>query len=266
MPGDNSGDPTTNSTSRFDGRAGNYVNFRPTYPQEVIETIIAKGALVPGSIVADIGSGTGIFAGLLINAGMDVFAIEPNEQMRLAAEQSLDPEAKEPHFHSIAGTAEQTTLADRSVHAITAAQAFHWFDPEPTKAEMRRIIKPNGWLALIWNQRDTRTDFQQNYESILRKHVPDYDHLVHTRINDGTIAELFEDSSLETQSLLNRQILGLDGLLGRMSSSSYVPDPAEPAFGRIVDEMTDLFEMSQQNGKVAFDYDTQLFIGRLSRS
>ena len=130
---------------------------------------------------------------------------------------------------------------------------------------MQRILRPNGWLALIWNQRDTRTPFQQAYESVLRHYVPDYDHLVHTRINDGTIAEFFDESTMQTQSLLNRQILDLDGLLGRMSSSSYVPSPDLPAFDHIVDELTALFEQNQQNNKVAFDYETRLFIGQLAR-
>ena len=180
-----------NSTNRFDGRADNYVNHRPSYPAEVIETIITSASLNTNSKVADIGSGTGIFSELLLNMGLEVFAVEPNSQMRLAAESNLEAEVPKlsARFHSVDGTAENTTLADQSVDAITAAQAFHWFDPEPTKTEMRRILKPDGWLALIWNQRDTRTDFQREYESVLRKHVPDYDHLVHTRINDGTIPE-----------------------------------------------------------------------------
>jgi ubiquinone/menaquinone biosynthesis C-methylase UbiE len=254
----------TNSKNRFDGRASNYVNYRPSYPQEAIEVIIAAGSLESGEKVADIGSGTGIFSELLVKAGFDVFAVEPNEHMRTAAEDLMKGH-NEARFHSVAGSAEQTTLDDHSVGVITAAQAFHWFDPETTRIEMQRILRHDGWLALIWNQRDTRTPFQQAYEAVLRQYVPDYDHLVHTRINDGMIAEFFEESTLQTQSLLNRQILDLDGLLGRMSSSSYVPSPDLPAFDRIVDDLTALFEQNQQNGKVAFDYETRLFIGQLSR-
>ena len=253
----------SSNTSRFDGRADNYVSFRPTYPTEILDTIISSCSLEPGSPVADIGSGTGIFSSLLLDRELNVYAVEPNEGMRSSAERTL---ANESRFHSISGSAEQTTLADSSVQAITAAQAFHWFDLPPTKLEMRRILNPGAHVALIWNQRDTRTQLQRDYESILRKHVPDYDHLVHMRINDGEIEKFLDGGDIETHSSTIGQPLDFEGLLGRMKSSSYVPSQDQPIFAKMANELQILFNEHERHGMVRFDYETKLFIGTISES
>ena len=130
--------------------------------------------------------------------------------------------------------------------------------------EIRRILKPGGRIALVWNQRDTKTEFQQDYASLLRKHVPSYDDLAHTRIDDEAITEFLDHRTLEYYCFANRQLLDFDGLLGRMQSSSYTPTAGHPAFGQIADELMELFEMKQDNGRIAFDYETRLFVGRLS--
>lgn len=246
------------NTERFDGRAEKYVQFRPSYPSESIDTIVASCGLEPGSRVADIGSGTGIFSQLLVSRGLEVSGVEPNAQMRTAAEQSFEDEKR---FHSVNGTAETTTLEDSSVHAVTAAQAFHWFDPEPTKTEMRRILQPGGKIALVWNQRDTRTVFQHEYANLLRKYVENYDALVHTRVDDKVLVAFFDGSAPEQFSFTNGQLLDYEGLLGRMQSSSYAPQPGQPAYSQITGDLMSLFEEHQQDGKISFDYETQLYIG-----
>lgn len=232
--------------------------FRPSYPDEAIDTLVASCGLDRGAKVADIGSGTGIFAQLLVDRGLEVSGVEPNAQMRSAAEQSLEHEKG---FHSVNGTAEKTTLQDSSVQAVTAAQAFHWFDLEPTKIEMRRILRPGGKIALAWNQRDTRTEFQHEYANLLRKYVENYDALVHTRVNDNVLVDFFDGSAPEKFSFVNGQLLDYEGLLGRMQSSSYAPQPGQSAYSQITDDLTSLFENHQQNGKISFDYETQLYIG-----
>jgi SAM-dependent methyltransferase len=251
------------SSSRFDGRANNYLNYRPSYPDEAIRTIISTCSMEQGAIVADIGSGTGIFSDLLVSAGLEVFAVEPNEQMRDAVEPSLQ---KQSRFHSISGTAEATTLDDQSVDLITSAQAFHWFEAGSTKNEFRRILKPSGRVALVWNQRDTRTQMQQNYEGLLRNYVSDYENLVHTRIEDDSIDEFLDGSSIEIYSFANQQVLDFDGLLGRMKSSSYVPVSDVDTFSRMVNDLKTLFEKNQRDGKIYFDYETKLYIGTMSSS
>lgn len=251
------------SSSRFNGRANNYVNYRPSYPAGVIKTITSTCALEPEARVADIGSGTGIFSDLLVNAGLHVFGVEPNEQMRDAMESSLREQTR---FHSVPGSAEATTLDDHSVDLITAAQAFHWFEFESTKSEFRRILKPNGKIALVWNQRDTRTQTQQNYESLLRNYVSNYENLVHTRIEDASIDKFLDGSNIEKYSFANQQVLDFDGLLGRMKSSSYVPDSDPDKITQMTEDLKVLFEKNQRGGKIRFDYDTRLYIGALSSS
>ena len=140
----------SDSTRRFSSRVDNYVKYRPSYPPEVVELLAAECGLTPGALVADIGAGTGLLAELFLQNGYRVLGVEPNREMRQAGERLL---GDYPHFTSIDGTAEVTTLADKSVDIITAGQAFHWFDREKARAEFARILRPGGWVALVWNER-----------------------------------------------------------------------------------------------------------------
>src|SRR5258708_9080998 len=138
------------STSRFSDRVEDYVKYRPRYPQQIIEVLENKIELNVGSVVADIGSGTGISTGLFLNNGNKVFAVEPNKEMREAAESIY---LKESNFISVNGTAEKSNLEERSIDIIFSAQAFHWFNARETKNEFNRILKPNGHIVLVWNIR-----------------------------------------------------------------------------------------------------------------
>ncbi len=248
-------------TQQFDGRAENYSSFRPSYPPEVISTITSVCGLEPGSSVADIGSGTGIFSKLLLDAGFNVSAVEPNDQMRSAAEDSLH---SRPGYRSVAGTAEATTLHDHSMDVITAAQAFHWFDPEPTKVEFRRILKPNRHVALIWNHWDTDSPFLKGYRAAFRELVPEYSNVVRMRLADDDFSDFLDVGPVQFFQMPNPKLLDFDGLIGRMQSSSYAPKQDEPLYAPLVERLRNLFDAHQQNGRVSFDYLTQLYIGRLA--
>ncbi|MFM1850906.1 MAG: hypothetical protein RIS54_590 [Verrucomicrobiota bacterium] len=142
------------ATGRFSDRVEAYVRYRPGYPADLISTLVAEAQLGPDSVVADVGSGTGIFTALLLPDTGTVHAIEPNAPMRTWAESTM---GAEPKFHSHGTPAEATGLPDASVDLVTAAQAFHWFDPVATRREFARILKPGGQVALIWNERLTDT-------------------------------------------------------------------------------------------------------------
>jgi ubiquinone/menaquinone biosynthesis C-methylase UbiE len=144
--------PATNATSRFSDRVENYVRYRPGYPPEVMMALKAECGLSPNHLIGDIASGTGNWTRRLLENGNRVFGVEPNTEMRAAGERLL---AGFPNFTSVAGTAEETTLADQSVDFVTAAQAAHWFDREKARREFVRVLKPQGWLALLWNERVT---------------------------------------------------------------------------------------------------------------
>ncbi len=247
-------------TERFSNRVENYVKYRPSYPTEAIDTLILNCRIDKNSLIADIGSGTGIFTALLINAGLRVFAVEPNNEMRLAAEDRFNGNKL---FESISGTAENTGLDARSIDLITAAQSFHWFDLDICRQEFRRILKPDGFSALIWNQRKTDSPFQNAYDRLLEKYVPEYGSANHRNIDDTVIRKFFGNDSFKLFIFYNVQRFDFEGLAGRMLSSSYTPTPDNPRYGSLMAGLKALFEMHSQDNHVMFEYETRLFIGKL---
>lgn len=251
----------TDPTERFSNRVDTYVRARPSYPPEVLDLLAERCGLVPQAIVADVGAGTGILTRLLLGRGATVFAVEPNVAMRTAAEAAL---GREPCFRSIASTAEATTLPDRSIDLITAGQAFHWFDPEPTRREWARILRPGGWVALIWNdRRATGTPFLEAYERLLQTYGTDYASVNHRRISEDDLQACFGDALLQRAAFPYRQTLDLASLQARLVSSSYTPAPGQPGHAEMLAALATLFAEHQQAGKVHLDYDTTVFYGRL---
>ena len=152
-------------TRRFSDRVDNYVRYRPSYPTAVLETLRSECDLSVATVVADIGSGTGILTRLFLENGNRVYGVEPNAEMRGAAEKLL---RDFPGFESVAGTAEETGLAANSIDLVVAAQAFHWFDPDRAGMEFQRILRPGGWVALVWNERLVgASPFLREYEELL---------------------------------------------------------------------------------------------------
>ena len=134
--------------SHYSRLVENYSRYRPRYPQQLVEWLRAECGLTSAQIVADIGAGTGQIAELFLKNGNPVYGVEPNREMRFAAEQLL---RAYPLFTSVAATAETTTLPDHSVHLIAVGNAFHWFKHEQVRQEFMRILIPHGWVVLAWN-------------------------------------------------------------------------------------------------------------------
>jgi len=250
-------DPLT----RFSNRSDNYARFRPGYPAGVIETLKARCGLSEASVIADVGSGTGILTELFLQNSNSVFAIEPNDAMRLTAERLLKNYEK---LRSINATAEATTLGTESIDFVTAAQAFHWFDRPRAKTEFARILKPRGWVVLIWNERllDS-TAFLRAYEDLLLHYGTDYQKVRHENVT-GEIAEFFSPESFELQVLQNAQHFDFEALTGRLLSSSYAPDQDHRNFAPMLRELEDIFQANQQDGMVSFEYETKVYYGHLS--
>lgn len=248
-------------TERFSDRAEYYAKYRPGYPHEMLGFL--RTHLAPPAAVADVGSGTGILTRLLLDGGYELYAVEPNEPMRQKAERAL---GGYPAFHSVRGTAEATTLGDRSVHLITCAQAFHWFDRVKARAEFCRILKINGMIALIWNERlDDASEINRKYDELLRRMAPDYQTLSHRRIGLVEIRSFFSPGEFQSWAFPNDQILDREEFLGRLLSSSYVPNVGQPGHQEIVEASGKIFDAHQVSGKITFDYETKLYLGRLSR-
>jgi len=248
--------------TRFSDRVANYIRYRPSYPPELVTTILDELDNRGKPLVADLGSGTGIFTQLLLERGLKVYAIEPNTNMRLAAEEALADYGK---LVSLAGDAENTGLDYASVDLITAAQAFHWFNNEPTRAEFARILKADGRLALVWNQRRLSQPFQQAYDALLRELAPDYGKVNHMNLSTDDIAGFFAAGTMQQRCFDNRQQLDFDSLRGRLESSSYCPEAGSKPYHRLLEALRRLFDEHAEDGLLAFDYDTQLYHGSIAR-
>jgi SAM-dependent methyltransferase len=251
----------TESTRRFSSRVEDYVRYRPSYPPALVELLRAQCGLSQASVVADIGSGTGLLAELLLRYGSHVFGVEPNREMRAAGERLL---SGYPNFASVDGTAEATTLAAQSVNIVTAGQAFHWFDQARARVEFARILRPAGWVVLVWNERrSASTPFLAAYERLLQDYATDYAQVDHKRIGQESIGVFFAPGSFEVASFENRQVFDFDGVKGRLLSSSYAPEPGHPLHQPMIEQLHAIFDAHQSGGQVSFDYDTMVYYGRL---
>lgn len=246
----------SDTVSRFSNRVANYVKYRPSYPPEVLALFRDEMGLTADSVVADVGSGTGISARLFVENGNVVYGVEPNPAMRAAAEDHL---RDFPNFRSVDGTAEDTTLESGSVDFVTAAQAFHWFEAEKTRAEFDRILRAGGHIALMWNERQLdSTPFLRDYEKFLSKYGKDYQTVRHENVTE-TVLEDFFRRPFAKATFDNVQVLDFEGLKGRMLSSSYMPAEVDPGFEEMVAELRSLFEKHSESGKIEVFYDTNVF-------
>src|SRR5580693_2545201 len=253
--------PASNATSRFSDRVENYVRYRPGYPFEVIQELMSECGLITSHVVADIASGTGIWTLMLLENGNPVFGVEPNAEMRQAGDRLL---AAFPKFTSVAGTAEATTLADRSVDFVTAAQAAHWFDRAGARREFARILEPGGWLVLLWNERLTdSTPFLRDYEQLLLTYGTDYQDIRHEHTTDA-VNEFFDPVPYEERNFPMLQEFDYAGVEGRLLSSSYAPGPEHPKHAAMLRELRQIFDEHAVENRVAFEYKTRVYFGKVS--
>jgi len=252
--------PASNATRRFSDRVENYVRYRPGYPPEAFQVLRETCGLSPDHVVVDIASGTGIWTRILLENGNKVFGIEPNPEMRQAGDRLL---AEFPNFTSVAGSAEATTLPDMSVDFVTAAQAAHWFHRERARQEFRRILKPGGWLVLLWNERLTdSTPFLRDYEQLLLTFGTDYEDVRHERTTDA-VNEFFDPQPFQERAFPMRQEFDYAGLEGRLLSSSYAPGPDHPNHAPMLRQLQRIFDAHATAQRVYVDYKTRVYFGRL---
>ena len=253
---------TRNPTTRFSDRVENYIKYRPGYPPGVIASLKEHCGLTPETIIADVGSGTGILTKLLLDNGNRVIGIEPNAAMREAAERLLEEER---NFTSLAGSAEETGLPSASVDCIIAGQAFHWFDRPRAKAEFQRILKPAGWVVLVWNERETDTSpFLREYEALLKQYATDYHWVNHMNIDPEILREFYAPATVECDHFQNSQSFDFEGLKGRCLSSSYSPNAGQPGHAEMLASLETIFHRYQTGGKVDFTYQTSVYRGQFS--
>ncbi len=252
------------ATKRFSGRAAAYARARPSYPTGVLDVLRAECGLAPGAVACDLGSGTGIFARLLLEMGATVYAVEPNDDMRATAEAEL---GAMPGFRSVAGRAEATTLDDASVDLVTAAQAFHWFDVLATRREVARILRPRGCAALVWNDRDTSsTPFHAELEALLVARCPAYRELQGKSDVPASFDAFFGEGAWTRRRVANEQRLDREGLVVRVLSTSYAPPPGAPGHDELLREVRALFDRHAEGGAVTILYSCVVVFGHCTET
>lgn len=246
----------------FSSRVENYIKYRPGYPVEVLYTLVTECGLAPNWHVADIGSGTGLLARLFLDFRCTVIGLEPNEEMRMAGNQIL---AGYPGFTSLPGSAEATGLVDASIDLVSAGMAFHWFDAPRARDEFRRILTPDGWVALVWHRMLTGPDsFMQAYTSLVHKYSPGWTETLR-RDQPGGSLDLpgFFGSTYHRTAYPIQQFLDWNGLCGRTLSIAHVPQPGNPTHQPMFSRLHEIFNRYQNNGQIAIHYETELYFGRL---
>jgi SAM-dependent methyltransferase len=254
-------EPATNSTTRFSDRVEDYIRYRPHYPVEILDILAAKCSLSPESVIADVGSGTGILSRLFLENGNPVVGIEPNKEMREAGERLLSEYGR---FTSLDARAESTRLPPQSMDFVIAGQAFHWFEASAAQKEFKRILKEDGCVVLIWNDRRVDSSpFLREYEAFLQRFAIDYAQINHRNTQHPEVLAQFFGAPYAEVVLENQQRFGIEGLLGRIHSSSYMPGPSHPQFAEMEAAARALFATHATGNQVTLEYDTRVYFGRL---
>lgn len=249
---------TTDTKDLFTGRTEDYSRYRPGYPEEIIQLLEKHASLTGESVVADIGSGTGILTSLFLRNGNKVFSVEPNSDMMSAAKRVL---SEYPGFHPVDGAAENTGITSSSVDLIVAGQSFHWFNREKAAVEFRRILKPGGSIALIWNDRVSKsTGTNADYERICKTFSPKYHGSGSSAVGKTVISDFF-NGNYSKFVLNNTQSLDLDGFKGRYFSASYAIGRDNPDYGKLISSLEESFERNRIGNTVHLKYETRIFIG-----
>lgn len=241
-----------------------YRRYRPGYPETAIHYLIYTLGMTPQSRIADIGSGTGLSAEPFLRRGLSIIGVEPNAAMRQEAAEFLKQYAA---FSNVNGSAEDTTLPTQSLDFILAATAYHWFDPEPTRREFRRILKPEGQVVLLWNTRNTESPQMAAYEALLDRYADGREiRSGYETISPETRAiALFAPRLPAIASFPYVQEFDWPGLKGRLLSASYAPQRGDPRYKSMMARLRRIFLKHAVNGVFRFEYMTRIYSGKLSR-
>lgn len=246
------------NTQKFNGKGEIYAKARSSYAEELFDYLKHTVKLAEGSVFADIGSGTGIFSEQLLNSGYRVYGVEPNDDMRKKAEEGL---AKYGNFVSVNGTDSNTTLLTGSVDCVTAAQAFHWFEPDSFKGECRRILKPDGRVIIVYNVRSESAVCNRALADIHRRYCPDFQGFS-KGMSDAECRRFF-NGDCEVFSADNSRKYDRSGYIARALSSSYSLHEGDEKYEEYLAAMNELFDSFSENGFLTVPISTVAYIGKL---
>ncbi|MDE5985418.1 MAG: class I SAM-dependent methyltransferase [Eubacterium sp.] len=246
------------NTQKFSGRAQDYTKGRPGYPQALFDCLYDKYSFSDSSVIADIGAGTGKFSKYLLDMGSKVYLVEPNDDMRLVAQSELSDYSKAVFVN---GSSETTMLSDTSVDFVTAAQAFHWFDAKKFKKECKRILKPDGKVALIWNTRDMSSEFNFKSYEIYKKYCPLFKGYHGGMKDDDERISDFFDNNCDKFIFENPLIFTKNKFITRSLSASYSLKIGDENFDEYVKALENLFDEYAENDVVVMKNNTTAYIG-----
>lgn len=241
----------------FDGIAHRYERARPEYDLAVAQAIRDRLALAPGDTILDLAAGTGKLTRALRTAfRARIIAVEPSEGMRREFLRSVQG------VPILDGTAEAIPLGDGAVAAVVVGQAFHWFRAEPAAREIRRVLRPGGGLAAVWNTRDTRVPWVARFGEILRTHQREEAPVArdHEWRDPFEATAQFEPLTLEKFETVQR--LDAEALVDRALSVSYIAKLPDDERARVVDEVKELVASEpalRDRPLILFPYVTELY-------
>ncbi len=246
-------------TQIFSSKVTDYVASRPDYPAALFEALTVRCKLLPGATVVDVGAGTGLLTQGLLEHGYQVWAMEPNPAMRAVADRAL---ARGSGYRSAEGTAESLPMADASADLITAAQAFHWFDVDRARLEFLRVLRPQGQVALIWNDRVASDPLHLALDEILDQHGGAKRNALVKHEERGDLPRFFGAGIPTELSWPHEHSLNETGLLSLAFSRSYMPQRDSVAGRQASEQLRRLYRRFASDGKLVVRYNTVAIIGR----
>lgn len=251
----------SDTTKLFSQKVANYNNYRPSYPSSILTVLKEKCELSSSSLIVDVGSGTGKLSELFLSNGNQVIGIEPNVEMCHAGRDLLSEYSR---FRNIIAKAEKSALPDQMAEFVVAGQAFHWFEPKQTFLEFTRILKPKGWIVLVWNIRQVSgRAFYEAYEDLCVEYGVSYEPQLQREPNIEVIRHFFGKNDFSEFNFENRQVFDFEGIKGRLLSSSYIPDEGDANYSKMIETLEQIFWENQKDGYINFEYKTKLFFGQM---
>ena len=246
--------------ARFSERAKDYSIGRPSYPPDVLAKIVASLPIDLPRIAIDIGAGTGILTRMLLTNGFEVTAVEPSEQMRQECDANC---ADFQSYVGRAGTAESIPLESQSASLITAAQSFHWFNPQKARNECQRVLHPHGKVAILWNNRDKKDPLQQRLTSLFSAYGGERFEAQRGGLEREEDVKTFFGKQVSRSVFDYEQSLTEEAFVALGRSRSYMPKPGTELDRSAIEELLALHGEFSNGGLAAIRYQTHLYLDAL---
>lgn len=248
-----------NNINKFTNKATKYSNYRPKYPEELIDFLIESTNLQSNSVVVDIGCGTGILTKQLLNRGIKTIGVEPNIEMYNQAKKDLQGY----NCQIINASAENTQLDDNIASLITVAQALHWFDLSKFICEYNRLLGNDGQVAILYNNMNKSDIAVGEFLDVHRTLCPLYRGFSKGINNHEDIyTEMFGQNGFITKAFENNQVLNYEEYMGYVESLSYSLEPKDENYQKYKKALSEIFDTYSNSGRIEFPTTTSLVLSK----